>query len=305
MTRQAPRILIVDDEPDMCWALENTLAPAGYAVTTTTSAAEAMKMAQETFFNVVLLDIRLTTDAEGIELVAPLKQIHPDTDVIIVTGYASVETAVRALNEGVSSYLTKPLNLDDVLAAVNEALSKQRQIEEKRRVEQQLAYMATHDALTGLPNRTLFNDRLDLALAHAQRNQRYLAVMLLDLDHFKNVNDTLGHKAGDGLLQAVGDRLTNLLRTSDTVARIGGDEFMVLLPEITRARDAIQVARKLLQAVRKPVVLDDHELQITTSIGIAVYPKDGKDADALRQNADRAMYRAKDQGRDNYQCYAG
>lgn len=304
MTQPPPQILVVDDEPDICWVLENGLVPAGYTVTTTTNGAEAVKMAREMFFNVVLLDIKLT-DVEGIELVAPLKQTHPDTDVIIVTGYASVETAVRALNAGVSAYLTKPLDLDQVRATVKEVLEEQRKKEEQRRAEQRLAYMAMHDALTGLPNRTLFHDRLNLALAYARRNQRYLAVMLLDLDHFKDVNDTLGHKSGDRLLRAVGGRLANLLRTSDTVARIGGDEFMVLLPEITQTQDAAKVVRKLLQAVREPVVLDDHKVQITTSIGIAVYPRDGRDADALWENADRAMYHAKAQGRDTYQCFSG
>jgi diguanylate cyclase (GGDEF)-like protein/PAS domain S-box-containing protein len=176
-------------------------------------------------------------------------------------------------------------------------------ITEQVRVEEQLVYMATHDALTGLPNRRLFNDRLNLALAHAHRNQEKLAVMLLDLDHFKEVNDTLGHSVGDRLLQAAGQRLTSLLRESDTVARVGGDEFMLLLPEVAQEEDAAKVAQKILEAIREPFVLDGHELQVTTSIGVALYPEDGEDADTLMKNADIAMYRAKDQGRDNYQCY--
>lgn len=298
-----PRILVVDDEPDMCWALENILCPAGYAVTTTTSGAEAIEKAQERFFNLALMDIRLP-DVEGIELVAPLKAMHPDMAVIMVTGYASLETAVRALNEGVLAYLTKPLNLDEVLATARKALEKQRLVEEKQRAEQQLAYMATHDALTGLPNRVLFNDRLTMALAHAHRNQRELAVMLLDLDHFKDVNDTLGHSVGDQLLQTVGDRLMSLLRKSDTVARMGGDEFMLILSEIPRVEDTAKIAQKILEAFRKPFVFDGHELHVTTSIGIAIYPYDGKDADMLMKNVDVAMYRAKNQGRDNYQYYS-
>jgi diguanylate cyclase (GGDEF)-like protein/PAS domain S-box-containing protein len=176
-------------------------------------------------------------------------------------------------------------------------------ITERKRVEEELAYMATHDALTGLPNRTLFNDRLTLALTHAHRNQRKLTVMLLDLDRFKDVNDTLGHSVGDKLLQAVGDRLTSLLRKSDTVARMGGDEFMLMLPGITQGEDAAKIAQKNLEAFRKPFVFNGHELRITTSIGIAMYPDDGEDADTLMRNADTAMYHAKDQGRDNYQRY--
>ncbi|MBW2039118.1 MAG: sensor domain-containing diguanylate cyclase [Deltaproteobacteria bacterium] len=176
-------------------------------------------------------------------------------------------------------------------------------VTERKRAEQQLAYMATHDPLTGLPNRMLFNDRLTLALAHAQRKQQKLAMMLLDLDRFKEVNDTLGHSAGDKLLQAVGDRLARLLRKSDTVARMGGDEFLLLLPEIVRMEYVAKIAQKILEAFREPFVLDDHKLHITTSIGIAIYPEDGEYTDTLMKNADIAMYRAKQKGRDNYQRY--
>jgi diguanylate cyclase (GGDEF)-like protein/PAS domain S-box-containing protein len=179
-------------------------------------------------------------------------------------------------------------------------------ITELKRAEEELAYMATHDALTGLPNRWLFDDRLALALAHAQRNRQKLAVMLLDLDHFKDVNDTLGHVVGDKLLQVVGKRLKSIIRKSDTVARMGGDEFMLVLlfPGIRGDGDAAKIGQRILEAFRKPFVFDDHEINITTSIGIAIYPDDGKDADTLMKNADIAMYRAKAQGRNNYQRYS-
>ena len=178
-----------------------------------------------------------------------------------------------------------------------------RDITERKQAEEQLNHMATHDALTSLPNRMLFNDRLTVALARAHRNQQGLATMLLDLDHFKDVNDTLGHTVGDKLLQAVGDRLTSLLRKSDTVARMGGDEFLLLLPDIARVEDAANIAQKILEDIRRPFEFEAHELHITTSIGMALYPNDGEDVDALMRNADIALYRAKDQGRDNYQRY--
>jgi diguanylate cyclase (GGDEF)-like protein/PAS domain S-box-containing protein len=181
-----------------------------------------------------------------------------------------------------------------------------RDLTERKRAEEELAYMATHDALTGLPNRWLFNDHLTLELARAHRYQQKLAVMLLDLDHFKDVNDTLGHTVGDKLLQVVGKRLTSIVRKSDTVARMGGDEFMLLslFPGIKRKEDAAMIAQRILEAFRKPFAFDDHEILITTSIGIAIYPDDGKDADTLIKNADVAMYCAKAQGRDNYQRYS-
>jgi len=178
-------------------------------------------------------------------------------------------------------------------------------ITERVLTEEELAYMATHDPLTGLPNRMLFSDRLTLALAHAHRNQRKLSVMLLDLDQFKEVNDTLGHSVGDKLLQAVGKRLTSLLRKSDTAARMGGDEFLLLLPEIAGCEDVAKVAQEILEAIRRPFVFDGQEIHTTISIGIAMYPDDGEDADTLMKNADIAMYRAKDRGRDNYRHYSG
>ncbi len=178
-----------------------------------------------------------------------------------------------------------------------------RDITERKRAEATIKELAYHDSLTGLPNRMLFNDRLTLELAHAHRNRQKFAVMMLDLDHFKDINDTLGHSVGDQLLQAVGHRLIGLLRKNDTVARMGGDEFLLLLPEIARVEAATKIAHKILKAVREPFVLDGNTLQISTSIGIATYPKDGKDGDTLMTHADNAMYRAKKEGRDTYQTY--
>ncbi len=178
-----------------------------------------------------------------------------------------------------------------------------RDITDRKLAEDKLAYMATHDPLTGLPNRVLFNDRFTLALAHAQRDQKKMAVMLLDLDRFKDVNDSLGHKVGDLLLQNVSERLTGLLRKGDTIARMGGDEFLFLLPEIVWAEDAATVALKVLETFREPFLLEANELNITTSVGVAMYPDDGEDIDELLKNVDIAMYHAKEKGRNNFQWY--
>jgi diguanylate cyclase (GGDEF)-like protein/PAS domain S-box-containing protein len=174
-------------------------------------------------------------------------------------------------------------------------------ITDRKRAEQQIVYQATHDALTGLPNRAYFRDRLVTALAHARREQRGLGVLFLDLDHFKMVNDTLGHTLGDHLLQAVADRLRASVREGDTIARVGGDEFTVLLSHFASVEDAVAVAQKLLDAVGHPFIVDGHPLYATTSIGIGLYPSDGEDADALMKNADVAMYKAKEAGRNAYQ----
>jgi diguanylate cyclase (GGDEF)-like protein/PAS domain S-box-containing protein len=166
-----------------------------------------------------------------------------------------------------------------------------------------LAYYAQHDTLTDLPNRALLNDRLTQAISVAQRHHAALALLYLDLDRFKNINDSLGHLVGDRLLQSVALRLSECVRGSDTVCRLGGDEFVILLSEVTNAHDTAICAEKLLQAVRRPCVLDQHELHVTASIGIALYPGDGAEVEALLQNADSAMYEAKDRGRNNYQFY--
>jgi len=180
-----------------------------------------------------------------------------------------------------------------------------RDVTEHKQYEQKLAEMATHDSLTGLPNRTLLSDRLTMGLALSRRTGNRLAVLMLDLDKFKVINDTMGHAVGDQLLKAVAERLTSVLRKSDTVARIGGDEFVLVLPQVSQPTDAAKLAQRTLDIFRKPLVFDGHQLNITTSIGIAVYPEDGKDMEILLKNADTAMYLAKEQGRDAYRFYAG
>ena len=176
-------------------------------------------------------------------------------------------------------------------------------ITERKQAEETIRHLAYHDGLTSLPNRTLFEDRLTVTLAQARRKQRLAAVMFLDLDRFKVVNDTVGHAVGDQLLQSVAERLKTLVRDGDTVARVGGDEFTVLLPEVGCMEDAVEVAERILETLRRPWQVNGHEFRITTSIGIAMCPIDGEDAESLIRNADTAMYRAKDSGRDNYQLY--
>jgi diguanylate cyclase (GGDEF)-like protein len=176
-----------------------------------------------------------------------------------------------------------------------------RNISDRKRAEETIRKLAYHDALTGLPNRVLFADRLNRAMARAHRSRKKFVVMSLDLDHFKDINDTLGHAVGDQLLFSVGKRLTGLLRQEDTVSRMGGDEFFLLLPEVNRAQDAATIAQKVLKAFQEPFVLDDQEISITTSIGVAIYPDEGEDVTTLLRNADVALYQAKQEGRNNYQ----
>jgi len=176
-------------------------------------------------------------------------------------------------------------------------------ITSRKETEERLNHLANHDALTGLPNRTLFSDRLNNALARGKRYGQNLAILFLDLDRFKVINDTLGHDVGDLLLQNLALRLSQSLRGADTVARWGGDEFIVLLGEIHTSQDAAAAARRILNLFSDPFILGGQEIFVTASIGISIYPKDGDDAQMLLSNADTAMYRAKEQGKNNYQFY--
>ncbi|CAN2041074.1 diguanylate cyclase [Candidatus Magnetomoraceae bacterium gMMP-15] len=177
-------------------------------------------------------------------------------------------------------------------------------ITDLKHCEKDLKHQAYHDALTNLPNRQLFNDRLEKALAHAKRHKQSLAVIFLDLDKFKNINDTLGHNIGDILLQETAKRLKNCCRSEDTVARLGGDEFTFILEELKNgANDAVEIAQRIVTSFSEPFNIKEHEIICSTSIGVTVYPDDGEDAETLIKNADMAMYKAKDQGRNKYEIY--
>jgi len=188
-------------------------------------------------------------------------------------------------------------------SAIGVEAARKHVLEELRTYQRNLDHLAHHDALTDLPNRLLFSDRLSRTLAHARRQNRIAAVLFCDLDHFKDVNDTLGHNVGDLLLKQVAQRLTDSLREVDTIARVGGDEFTIILGNIGSANDAALVAGRILDLVSRPIAIEGHDLLVTTSIGISLYPSDGADAETLVMNADRAMYRAKEHGRNNYQFH--
>ena len=191
----------------------------------------------------------------------------------------------------------------DANGAIQGASTIARDITERKRVEDQIRHMAQHDALTGLPNRVLFRDRIGQAIVHAHRQHEQFAVLFLDLDGFKHINDSLGHDVGDEMLRQTAQRLQQCLRADDTVARLGGDEFIICLPALTDGADAMPTATKVLEALREPFAVGRHTLHVGGSIGISIYPTDGTDAEALMRAADTAMYHAKENGRNNYQFF--
>jgi len=191
--------------------------------------------------------------------------------------------------------------LTDVQGRVMHYIGIFSDITERKAAEERIKHLAQHDALTGLPNRNLLKDRVEMALAGANRNREKIAVLLLDLDNFKTVNDTYGHHIGDALLIEVGQRIQDLFRASDTVCRMGGDEFVVVINEVANAEDATRAAEKILATIVPETTIDGHAMGISPSIGIALYPDHGDDLDQLLRNADMAMYQAK---RAGGRCYS-
>lgn len=191
--------------------------------------------------------------------------------------------------------------IKDKTGAVIGASTIARDITERKRADDRIRHLALHDALTGLPNRVLFRERVNDAIRQARRTQHQVAVLFIDLDHFKGINDTLGHQIGDRLLQLTASRLRRCLREGDGVARLGGDEFVIDLPMLTSSSDAMSIAHKVLEVLSEPFMIDQYALHASASIGIGLYPNDGQDVEALMHAADTAMYHAKKKGRNNYQ----
>jgi diguanylate cyclase (GGDEF)-like protein len=244
---------------------------------------------------VVLLDLSLP-DSHGLDTFAKVYAHAPKIPIIVLTGNDDQALALSAVKTGAQDYLVKgKIDPELLLRAMQYSI-------ERKRYQEELERQANYDGLTGLPNRNLLHDRLKQAV-YGQRHVRSIAVVFIDLDHFKFVNDSLGHNAGDKLLQYVAERLQSTVRDGDTVARIGGDEFVVILNDQAREDVIFRAMQRIVSRVSEPVRINDHELNITCSAGISVYPQDGPDVETLLKNADAAMYRAKAKGRNNFQFF--
>lgn len=247
---------------------------------------------------------------------AMAKQFFTDEKHILQTGEGLINREELAMNKETGQerwFLTTKLPVKDTRGNIVGLVGLGRDISERKRAEERIHFLATHDSLTQLPNRFRFAQLVDLAIKSAQHDQCGLAVLFIDLDGFKQINDTLGHDAGDILLGEMAQRFRQCLRANDIVGRLGGDEFVVLLPEIeiskadvpaTENKSIIKIAEKILGAARKPIHIHDHRAYVSASVGIAIYPTDSSDEKSLMKQADSAMYRAKQQGKNNYQFYA-
>ncbi|MFQ5650073.1 MAG: putative bifunctional diguanylate cyclase/phosphodiesterase [bacterium] len=269
-------------------------------VETLTETVEALR---KFTFDVVFLDLSLP-DSHGFTTFCRVHDQAPNVPIILMTGNDDQTLVARALNRGAQDYLVKgKFDSELLVRSTRYAIERHRlrvEMEKARALEQHLAY---HDALTSLPNRLLFMERLQQALVYAKRYDSLLAVLFMDLDGLKQINDTKGHAAGDELLQAVARRLTHNVRESDTVARLGGDEFIILLKGIKKVEDVTKVASKILRAVSTPCSIVGEKIEVTASVGISVFPYDGSDNEDLIKKADFAMYRAKSKGKNRHQLF--
>ncbi|MCG8590963.1 MAG: EAL domain-containing protein [Proteobacteria bacterium] len=303
------RILLVEDTTADAVLLEQRLADASHAeyrVARSERLADALVRVATEPFDIVLLDLGLP-DSVGLETLHRMHERSEEVSVpiVVITGHSDEHLALDAVKAGAQDYLFKgEFESRMLVRTIQSAIERHRMLMELQEARQREHYLATHDALTGLPNRYLFADRLGQSLASARRYGQRVAILFLDLDRFKTINDTLGHSVGDQLLHAVARRLSACLRASDSAARIGGDEFVVLLPGIRQSVDAAKVARNVERALSRPYRMGHREFYITTSIGIALYPEDGENAEDLVKNADTAMYSAKDSGGDNCHFYS-
>jgi len=284
-------LLIEDNEVDARftqdllaeWSIEE------FQITHVKTLSEGLTLLSQNRFDAILLDLSLP-DAFGLPTVRQVHATNPSIPLVVLSGVSDQTLALQAVQQGAQDYLVKGQGHPELLArAVRYAI-------ERKRTEERLTYLAQYDHLTGLVNRSLFRDRLIQAMARSKRLQQPIGLMLLDLDRFKSVNDTLGHDIGDELLKAVSERLKSCVREVDTVARMGGDEFTIILEGVPSEASIVVVAKRIAESISSMFELKGHSISIGVSIGITVYPHDDHGIDELLKHADAAMYRAKQQG---------
>ena len=323
-------LLLVDDEEDIGAAMARLFRRDGYEILRASGGLEGLETLAQHRAGVVISDQRMP-GMSGVEFLTRVKELYPQTIRIVMTGYADIDSVTDAVNRGaIYKFFTKPWDNETLRAEVLEAfahyelvLKKEGLLQEiqsanvllaqvnmelasaMERKDSQIERIEHYDALTDLPNRSLFLDRLELEVARAHRDNCMVAVMSIDMDRFKQVNDSFGYPAGDQLLQAVAKRLLGHIRACDTVARIGGDGFGLLLTDLKATHYAGEVAQKILDAfAHDPIFIGDVEVFVTLSIGISIYPVDGVNTQTLLKNSDAALNQAKDEGRNNFQYYS-
>jgi two-component system cell cycle response regulator len=293
-------ILIVDDREANVQLLEQMLSSAGYVHISSTRDPHAVcAMHRDNHYDLILLDL-LMPGMDGFQVMESLKEIETGGYLPVLAVTAEPAHKLRALHGGAKDFVSKPFDLTEVLMRVHNMLEVRLLHEASRNYSKMLESLALNDPLTGLANRRLLADRMSMAIVHARRNKSAMAVVYLDLDGFKQINDTMGHGAGDVLLKKIAGRLVATVREEDTVARVGGDEFILALWHVSDADYAAKVALRAIEAVAQPCVIEGNTVSITISAGVSIYPDHGEDADTLMKSADLALYEAKSAGKNAY-----
>ena len=292
------KILLVDDCEDNLFAISESLKLAGYTqVRCTTNPLHVRTLHEQNNYDLIVLDMQMP-HMDGLQVMQSLNDIEKTSYLPVLTVTGDSGYKIAALKAGARDFLTKPYDLTELHQRIHNLLEVRllyKSASEQSRVQQELAL---RDPLTNLPNRRLLLDRIEKAIQRASRDERNIALFFLDLDGFKQINDIHGHQFGDALLKTVGQRLANITREHDTVARIGGDEFVMLLLGIADPMDVVRPASDALSLLSQPYKIDEIEVQVTASIGIAFYPADGNDAESLISHADKSLYNAKRSGKN-------
>lgn len=311
------QIIIIDDDSLIRLVVAMALQAAGFTTSEAASGEEGLRLFNEKGADAVLLDVMMPDGMDGFETCAEFRKLPAGQHipVLMMTGLEDMESINRAFEAGATDFITKPINIPLLGHRVRYMLRASHTTRRLAESERRLHRMAYFDSLTELPNRQFFLEHLQHMIALAQRQKLKLGVLFLDLDGFKRINDTLGHHLGDLVLQATADRLRKTIRASDalirtsttqddiSLARLGGDEFTILLSTIERNEDAATVAERIRINLAKSLIIGDHELYTSTSIGIGIYPDDGETAEELLKNADLAMYYAKRGGGNRYRYF--
>ncbi|VAX00381.1 diguanylate cyclase/phosphodiesterase (GGDEF & EAL domains) with PAS/PAC sensor(s) [hydrothermal vent metagenome] len=299
-------VILVDDNPTDVKLIYKFLSKSSneqFSLTSFDRIGDAIDELTKNSYTVMLLDLCLP-DGSGIRTLNKAHQVVPNMPIIIITNEEDDELAIKAVKSGAQDFIVKnTFDASMLYRSIRHAIERKRLWVKLAQTEKREHYLATRDVLTGLPNRHTYNERLKRGLSYCNRYGGKLAVMFMDLDRFKFINDTLGHKVGDILLKEVAKSIQTCLRDTDIVARLGGDEFIFLLPKIDQSLKAAKVAKHILKILSKPFMIEQQEIYISASIGIAMYPSDGDSAVKLIQNADLAMYSAKESGRNKYDFF--
>lgn len=293
-------ILLVDDDIDVLESIATVLElDTSYQILTASNKSEVVEILKAITPDMALLDIQLNQES-GLDLIPLLRKTSSDMVCTMVTAHREVEHAVKAIQLGANEYLFKPVDPLNVIKHIDELLCIQHNTRLKEIEDQEELYRSKCDSLTGLAGREILGQHFLMTRASATRTNNPFSVLYLDLDFFKQLNDALGHKAGDELLIDVAKQVRTALRDEEILARIGGDEFAIILKEGSGKECVSKVAQRLIKKVANISLQEGQEIPVTTSIGIALYPQDGEELDTLLTHADEAMYRAKNGGKNNF-----